>query len=330
MTAVELVNPLPEALGHYQRELTDLLGTAGVTVTATTTASAERRGTGRSAASVLAESLDARLRVTGPPPGVHRLVLWPVLGYPELLMWRGRARDTSIVFHDPRPLRRQVGLGTGACRLTRVAGNVRCTRGMLVHSAAALVAVEERGFTADLLPHPILAPVAREAGRQTATALVLGQYKEARDLSVLKPLATRLLALGLYPRIVGRGWPSVPGWDVEDRFVSETEFDDLLRSSAVVLLPYTRVYQSGVAVRAAELAVPVVGGRATNLPELYGAAWPGLLAGDDAASGVDAWADAVERVLLVDPDAVWRSVSDCRRSAERAWADWAARVARRR
>lgn len=328
MTArVELVNPLPLALHHYQDELRDVLEAAGVDVTVAATTSAERQQTGRPAAEVLRHCLRDRLVAAGPPPGVHRLVLWPVLGYPELLMWRGPSRNTSIVFHDPAPLRRQVGLSRGAARSTRAAGALGRTRGLVVHSPTALAEVHERGYDADLLPHPVLAPVARPATEPSRQVLVLGQHKEARDLELLPRLAPLLRARGLTPRIVGRGWPEVPGWEVDPRFVDEEEFVALIRDSALVLLPYTRVFQSGVAVQAAEHAVPVVGGAATNVAEMYGVDWPGLVP-DHGRSGAtaDDWVVAVERVLGLTPAHVLPSVSDYRERAVRAWGDWAGRL----
>jgi glycosyltransferase involved in cell wall biosynthesis len=157
--------------------------------------------------------------------------------------------------------------------------------------------------------------------------LVLGQHKDTRDLDLLSSLGPVLRSRGLHPRIVGRGWPSVPGWDVDARFVSDEEFEALLRSSAVVLLPYTKVYQSDVAVRAAECAVPVVGGATTNVAQLYGADWCGLVSGTGGRPPeVADWVAALERVLASTESEVQPRVASYHADALTAWERWLAGV----
>jgi hypothetical protein len=59
-----------------------------------------------------------------------------------------------------------------------------------------------------------------------------------------------------------------------------------------VLVPYSRFFQSGVAVRAVEVGTPVVGTRHPFLTDLLGADWPGLAASD----APQAWLEAVTAV----------------------------------
>jgi hypothetical protein len=324
MTHLEIVNPLPSALAHYQSELVDVLESAGAPVQVATTTSAERAGTDRGVASVLPGILRDRLLDSAPAPGIHRLVLWPVLGYPELMLWRGRPAHTSVVVHDPTPLRRQVGLGPFAVRATHALARLRPLHDVIVHSTPALAAVRDRGYDAQMLPHPMLEPETHAPGR-SKRVLVLGQHKDTRDVAVLEELAPLLRARGLEPVIVGRGWPDLSGWDVDSRFVSEDEFRDQLRDSAVLLLPYTLVYQSGVAVRAAEAAVPVVAARDTNVRDLYGDDWPGLV-DHGHARGADAWAEAVDRVLAAGDTTAADHVHAYRASALAAWRSWVDRL----
>ncbi|WP_210494634.1 hypothetical protein [Patulibacter sp. SYSU D01012] len=75
--------------------------------------------------------------------------------------------------------------------------------------------------------------------------------------------------------------------------MSEDELTQSLRASNVVLIPYSRYYQSGIAIRALEEGTPVVGRRHTFLESLLGAAYPGLV---DSES-TDEWLAAIERVV---------------------------------
>ena len=70
--------------------------------------------------------------------------------------------------------------------------------------------------------------------------------------------------------IRGRGWPAIDGWDLDDRFLSEEEFSAEIDAAGVVLIPYQRFYQSGVAIRALEGGVPVVGPQHPFLSNLFG------------------------------------------------------------
>ena len=56
-------------------------------------------------------------------------------------------------------------------------------------------------------------------GRPLENVTVLGQFKPSRDLDLLPALATELRAQGFRPVIKGSGWPQIPGWDVDARFL---------------------------------------------------------------------------------------------------------------
>ena len=71
---------------------------------------------------------------------------------------------------------------------------------------------------------------------------------------------------------------------MHEGFLTEEALDAALADAAVVLIPYSHFFQSGIAVRAVELGVPVAGPRHPFLADLLGGDWPGLVAGDDAAS----------------------------------------------
>jgi hypothetical protein len=126
--------------------------------------------------------------------------------------------------------------------------------------------------------------------------------------------------LGYSPRIVGRGWPAVAGWDVDARFVSEEELDYELAAAEVVLLPYQLVYQSGIAIRAAELGTATVGFLASNVSEIFGADWPGLLERDATLAE---WVEAIEAVNRLDPLAVDFRIRSWKSDVVSSWRSFA-------
>jgi hypothetical protein len=157
----------------------------------------------------------------------------------------------------------------------------------MTHSERAQLEVSEAvpAATTIVVPHPIRAarrtvPTDKE---DRSIVTVLGQYKADRDIPLLEWLAT-VLPPQARLQIVGRGWPTVNGWQVDARFIPEEEFDATIQQSSVVLIPYRRFYQSGVAIRALEQDVPVVGPRASVLSEIFGAE-SSLLAGPDGRPG---------------------------------------------
>jgi hypothetical protein len=127
---------------------------------------------------------------------------------------------------------------------------------------------------------------------------VLGQFKQDRDLEVLQSLAAEFNS-ECDLEIAGRGWPTVEGWRVDSRFVSEQELDELVRSSDAIVIPYKRFYQSGIAIRALEAGTPIVGRAATSLADLYGSD-SRLLVSDELVDGdtrSQSWPAAVRHAL---------------------------------
>lgn len=289
-------NPLPAALAHYTLGVSQILTRLGVEHDLVVSGSIEVGSSGgRSLASRAAQAMAERK----PLRGRDVLAVWPAFADLDPAVWAlAGPRSATLIWHDPVPIRRT----HGSHRWARVVGQ-RAQRltglRVAVHSEAARVDLQERGWrVATSVAHPFVDRPVPVVDR-SPVALVAGQFKPERDLSTLRALAPRLAAAGLVPRIVGAGWPEIPGWQLESRFLDEAELDEELASAAVVLLPYQRVYQSGIAVRAAETGTPVVGRADTNLVELFGVDWPGLV--DPAVPDVAAWEEAVARTTAVTP-----------------------------
>lgn len=300
---VIVVNPLGMALEHYTEALRGHLRDAGVETELISVAEPSQSGKGRtrwlvsySRALLSAGHMARRSTV---PAGV--LLTWPVLGFLDVLAVKFACGTSGIiVYHDPRPLVRSVG---SSPMFARLAGLLRRRPGALVHSKQAARAMGDLGLASNLtlLPHPML-PVADSVQEQppgkTPQIRVLGQYKPDRDVALLEELSSRL------PReynleIVGRGWPDVKGWTVDARFVSEDELDGLISTSDAIIIPYKRFYQSGIAIRALEQAVPIVGRAGTSLRDLYGPR-SGLLvteSGEQRDTAIGGWISAIEHAL---------------------------------
>lgn len=308
--AVALINPLGVALAHYQRELISTLEAAGTTVSAASllepSAGVPRRQ--------WVGSYVSTLRSTGRLPVQHRILCWPVLGYLDPLIvaaCRSKVR-TSLIVHDPSPLVRAAGYSWASRKLYALAG---ADVDLLVHSRAAADEADRLGLpVAAVLPHPMLEPQRRQQPVTGETrVVVLGQYKPDRDLGALKLIADHAptdWALS----IKGRGWPPVRGWHVEDRFLSEAAFDNELRSADVVVVPYRRFFQSGVAVRCLELGTACVGPQESSLSELFGSAGTLVVNGD--------WVGAVQRAVEAAPDAAVLHARRQHQAVVEAWRSW--------
>ncbi len=309
------MNPLRGALAHYGIELRETIGPDFGEVREI--AYAEPSFGGISRAKWLTNHVRAlaqarRLR----KPGGQIIVLWPVLGFFDVLLLKAICGRGALIMHDPTPLVRAVGYGSGAKAVARLFG-----RGVTViaHSKRALEEVT-RTLPANRVGqvlHPIrfgAAVVGPERNARPRIA-VLGQYKSERDSELLLELAKQMHdAVDL--RIAGKGWPELPGWDVEARFLSEAEFTREIGDANVVLIPYRRFYQSGVAVRALENGVPVVGPRSSALADLLGDA-KSLLAADS----VESWVRAVRAALQMSAEDVAALRTEYRTRSRESWSD---------
>ncbi|MGN7223897.1 glycosyltransferase [Curtobacterium flaccumfaciens] len=310
-----VVNPLANALGHYTAALQETLSRGSRSVHVV---EIQEPSSGRSRISWVAEyfaTLRAARRRKTPV-----IVLWPVLGYLDAIIMRiliGPNRS-ALVVHDPRPLVRSVGNG----RVARwFAARLGRTTKLLAHSANARGDMREDGFTANVasVPHPVRSTRRTDAASDVETpkgrvVRVLGQYKADRDTDLLTEIATSLDS-DVRREIVGRGWPSVPGWNVRSEFVDEAEMDELLRTSDVILIPYRRFYQSGVAIRALEVGTPFVGPRGSSLSDLY-FRHGRFLADDDRA---DTWVESIRLAMDADRDALRGELAAVQTRAASAW-----------
>lgn len=267
---VSIVNPLGSALRHYSDALVEMLGDSELSVERYDVP--EPAVSRRSRTAWLREYVAALVAARRDRSSLI-VVTWPALGYLDLVLFRllGLPRDrTCLVVHDPDPLVRSVGTGPVSRRIARLLG---AGPRLLTHGEEARAAVASHGFEqyAVRVPHPVQRrSQARPSGEpeDRPVVRVLGCWKRDRDTDVLRRLRAALPS-SIDLEIRGHGWPDVPGWRVVDAFVSELEFDELVRTSAVVLVPYRRVFQSGVAVRALELGTPFVGPRVSAHQALY-------------------------------------------------------------
>lgn len=306
---VDVIAPLPTTMAHYNDTLLEVLRAAGAAPTLVPSTSFERPASGLlTKAAVASAALTQRLR----GGDNFTIVTWPALGLADPLTWLRHRQRVLLLVHDPVPLRRQHGMG----RVARGGGAwaARQRVHVAVHSAAAAdVLTELRWPTPIRLPHPLAVP-AEVPQVQRRSVVVFGQWKPTRSLDPLRSLG-EAPSLSYDKVLAGRGWPDVPGWRRDDRFLTEVEVDRLLQGAAVVVIPYQRYFQSGVAVRALEQLAPVVAGRHPQLEELYGSDWPGFI------TGAGDWPAAVQRVQAVDPELLRRRRADYWARCVREWRD---------
>lgn len=250
---IQLVNPLPKALEHYELELCQTL---------------DRVDQPHALAPVRAvegmPGIGGRLRMlhnaiqnsrsckdsSGPS-----LQVWPSLGLLEPAFWWGSDEANAVIFHDPLPLRHQIGFGS----ISHLVGQIqrpRRQRPLIVSHSLDAMTVSRRNFPKfdhEEVLHPIV--TRQTLGRKASNPVVLvaGQYKPARDLELLRWIGPHLANKGVECRVVGRGWPQIEGWTVDSRYLSEANFESELAQAWLLLVPYRFYYQSGVALRALEL-----------------------------------------------------------------------------
>lgn len=313
---VVVFNPLPLTLSHYERELATM-----VDVEEWQQFSGEgHRGVLAKLRALWNYFRAARRLVRAPE---HVLVVWPLMGLLDLLIWssasvRNRRRVTLVV-HDPLPLRPQIGLGRPSQVAARV--GVRClgSPDVICHTKLAADALARMVPRARIntVPHPLLNPKAR-ALASSRTALVIGQFKPARDVELLPELGAALRCEGFETHVKGRGWPRISNWHVDEGFLTEEQFDQAIKAAAVVILPYQHYFQSGVAVRAFELGIPVVARRHEFITGIFGEDYLGGV----HSNGTDEWVAAcLGAEQLCD-----ESLSEAWRRTHTAWKAWQAGI----
>ncbi len=287
--SVRIYNPLHNVLAHFTGRLIEGLGGQGLSTIELASRNGEvgRHPYGKALA-LGAHVRNARLHVRSGGPNI---VTWPLLGWLEMPMWRHPLHETFIAMHDPEPLVRQNGISPCAAMFSaKLSGSNWPHLVTMSPEARAVTAKYFDTRRIHMLPHPMSRPKVAGPATSAETVLVLGQYKPARDLDAMVAIAPVLTRAGWNPMVVGRGWPDLPGWSVVNRFVTEEEFQQLLAGSAVLLLPYKYYFQSGVALRALEAGVPVVGRSTGFLTSILGKGFPGAVDDwDDPA----AWLAAV-------------------------------------
>lgn len=318
---VLIVNPLQSTLAHYERELLDVLehsDTYAVSVADTVAGDGITGPLKR--ALVTLQTIRDRLRLAKTARGQTIIVIWPLFGYLEPLALRSIARHNIVylIVHDPSPLQRSYGQSRFARKLFE--RTVRHQRIRIIYhtSHAQEVGKRETGIEGTVIPHPV-GTVMRHAvavhpgHAERPVVRVLGRFKDTRSLAALESIATEL-AGAVRLEIHGRGWPSIPGWSVNDHFVPEDEFGSLIESSSCVVIPYDYFFQSGVAVRCLEAGIPIAAPSHEHITQLYGGDWTGLVS-DDAD-----WHMAVRRALDIPTAEVRSRHAQVAKDIQDAWA----------
>jgi glycosyltransferase involved in cell wall biosynthesis len=247
-----------------------------------------------------------------------KIVTWPLLGWWELTLWRWQSDQNFVLIHDPKPLIRQRRLSPRAARIVSRLCGLKLPH-LVTMSPEANEVVKQLfpGGRIHLVSHPMRTPKVDESIPLSRRVLVLGQFKSARDLDVMAAIGPLLRERGWDPTVAGRGWPSVTGWNVVSGFFSEEEFHSMIASSAVLLLPYRHYFQSGVALRALEIGVPIVGSHTGFLTSIFGTDFPGAVSNWNEPSD---WLTAIQTAIssrLVQLEAAAKY-------AERGVVEWAA------
>jgi GT2 family glycosyltransferase len=319
---VIIVNPLAAALAHYQKETVSVFDAAGVPVSVLSAPEPSHAGTGRLTWLRAVNGLYSQAgRMVRRDPRSRLLVLWPAVGYIDLFLLAAHGLRGSVIVHDPHPLVRAIGYGPLVRRVaTRLCAKT-ITLIALSRGAAVEISRDSGRMRVETLPHPILPPAPVSSSAPASGPIrVLGQYKKDRDLDALAEIG-RAFHDDIDLHIVGRGWPQVPGWSVESRFVDEDEMDELIQGSAVVVVPYRRFYQSNIGIRCLEQGTPIVAPAHDFLIDVLGHDFPGLV--DPKVPG--GWADRVRQSIDAGYEPMLVAAADWRQTCLRKWTEWAAR-----
>lgn len=292
---VFVANPLPSALRSYTDALSHNLREAGAEVKDIDLPGMEvGEGGRRRRLWLVLTAIVGRIRILMRPRGVV-ICVWPGFGLLEPITWvlASARHHVAIVYHDPVPIRRQFGYSRASLAVFRATLSMFRNIEVLAHSELARTDIKKSfGVQSALVPHPIRSAGGRSrASGDGRVVSVLGQYKPERTMDPLDQIAATHRGSGIELRIVGRGWPPVPGWTVSNRFVTEEEFSACIQESVCVVIPYARFYQSGVAARCLEQGTAVLAPRHENIAWLFGQEWPGMV--DDQGD----WSTALTAIL---------------------------------
>ena len=311
---IVIVNSLGAALAHYTASLGKMMTDCGTAVSTMTLNEPSASGQSRVAWVMQYVRL---LRAVARQEGSSVVILtWPVFGYWDFVIARAifGDRPVRVVLHDPNPLVRAKGYG----RIARTIASLPIVASSaIVHSNAAADVVRKQSTLANMtqLPLPMLPPRRPEPGQSDKPIIrVLGQYKADRDIESMARIAAEG-PRGWRYEVVGRRWPAVAGWQVSDRFVEEEEFETLIKGSDVILIPYTRFFQSDVAIRSLEMGTPVVGPRSSSLADVLGSSSNWLVDGES-------WTQAVEAAIRTDPQEIYRVASSLYNNVLKQWRAW--------
>lgn len=313
---IYISNPLPHALSHYESELTQTLGRVGLTHSSTASLAVEDRP------GIWGKAVKLRNAVRNSshhaPIQSQTIQCWPSLGLLEPALWHKKGGSPNlVVFHDPVPIRKQIGFDPISRKLASSYGSDRAPV-ILVHSDDAHI--ESRKLFPGLAVRKALHPLLTDL-RMPATAgrdiIVAGQFKPERNLSLLAEIGPLLRARNLRPRIFGRGWPeNIPGWEVDSRFLGESELDAAIDEAAVVLIPYRNYFQSGIAIRALERGTLSVSPENSFARDVFGAV-PETIYRPDATAG-----EVLDHLVAVAESTTSPSeiFEDYRRRTDDSWA----------
>jgi len=303
---VVLANPLAAGLAHYTQSLAHVLSVSGVASRRVEVL--EPSSSGRGKVLWLGEYLEKVQSAVRADKPDALMSVWPAIGYWDLVALKSLAgrRPVYLVMHDPEPLVHARGYGRTARLMSRrVPGSV-----IVAHSREAARIIARGGGAARVIEvlHPMLVPRRSVRLKDGGPVIrVLGQYKADRDVGGLQRIAAdapenwRL-------EVVGRGWPTIEGWVIKNEFVAEDQFDALVRTSDAVLIPYSRFFQSGVAVRALEWTVPVVGPARSSLRIALGEDSPWLVRDGDWMPALTAAVEAQRDVVASSALALYERV----------------------
>jgi hypothetical protein len=318
---IRIVSPLGAALEHYVRALQSVIVASGGEPEVISQVEPSQSQARRTA------WILAHYRHIGQAArrcGADDIVIstWPVLGYFDLIVNRivGRGR-VWLVVHDPEPLVRALGHGPVGRLVLRISGSRR----VICHSRTAVDALVGQGGAkrSTLLPHPILAdPSKRTRPKRAHRVLVIGQYKPDRDLELLSYIGERLSGEADL-RVCGRGWPTLQHWTVQEGFLSEERFQNELTAAAVVLIPYRRFFQSGIAIRCLEVGTPFVGPAGSSLGELVGPDTILLQPLEDKES----WLRAIRAILGRETVEIEPLADHYLKLCHTRWSEWLAELA---